>query len=61
MVVNIGNPEVLTFSPDGKLIRTEIAAQAGNDGLVIMQDGTKYMSSVVKGGVSRIRPGGRPN
>jgi hypothetical protein len=55
VVVNIGNDEVLTFSPAGKLIRTEHAAQAGNDGLVIMRDGTKYVSSVLNGGVSRIR------
>ena len=46
VVVNIGNDEVLTFSPDGKLLKTENAAQAGNDGLVIMPDGTKYVSSV---------------
>ncbi len=57
VVVNIGNAEVLTFSPDGKLTKTENAAQAGNDGLVIMPDGTKYVSSVLNGGVSRIRPG----
>jgi hypothetical protein len=57
VVVNIGNNEVLTFSPDGKLLKTENAAQAGNDGLVIMADGTKYVSSVLNGGVSRIRPG----
>jgi hypothetical protein len=57
VVVNIGNNEVLTFSKEGKLTRTENAAQAGNDGLVIMDDGTKYVSSVVNGGISRIRPG----
>ena len=57
VVVNIGNPDVITFSADGKVLRTEKAAQAGNDGLVIMPDGTKYVSSVVQGGVSRIRPG----
>ena len=57
VVVNIGNDEVLTFSPEGRLVRTEKAAQAGNDGLVIMRDGTKYVSSVVNGGVSRIRSG----
>jgi hypothetical protein len=57
VVVNIGNDEVLTFSPAAKLIRTEHAAQAGNDGLVIMRDGTKYVSSVLNGGVSRIRSG----
>jgi hypothetical protein len=57
VVVNIGNNEVLTFSPAGQLLRTENAAQPGNDGLVIMPDGTKYVSSVTLGGVSRIRPG----
>jgi len=57
VVVNIGNDEVLTFSTEAKLLKTEHAAQAGNDGLVIMPDGTKYVSSVLNGGVSRIRPG----
>ena len=57
VVVNIGDDAVLTFSPAGKLLKTEHAAQAGNDGLVIMRDGTKYVSSVRFGGVSRIRPG----
>jgi hypothetical protein len=57
VVVNIGNTEVLTFSPAGKLVKTENAAQAGNDGLVIMPDGTKYVSSVLNGGISRMRTG----
>ena len=57
VVVNIGDAAVLTFAPDGKLLKTEQAAQAGSDGLVIMRDGTKYVSSVRFGGVSRIRPG----
>jgi hypothetical protein len=57
VVVNVGNAEVLTFSPTGQLVRTENAAQAGSDGLVIMPDGTKYVSSVMLGGVSRMRPG----
>jgi hypothetical protein len=57
VVVNIGNNEVLTFSPAGQLVKTENAAQPGNDGLVIMPDGTKYVSSVINGGVSRIRAG----
>ena len=56
VVVNIGNNEVLTFSPAGQLVKTETAAQAGNDGLVIMPDGVKYVSSVINGGVSRMRP-----
>lgn len=58
VVVNSGDSAVLTFSPEGQLLRTEHAAQSGSDGLVIMPDGTKYISSVFKGGVSRLRPGG---
>jgi sugar lactone lactonase YvrE len=57
VVVNYGNDEVLTFSRDGELVRTEHAAQPGGDGLVIMEDGTKYVSSVAEGGISRIGPG----
>lgn len=57
VVANMGNAELLTFSPAGKLLKTEHAAQPGSDGLVIMADGTKYVSSVRMGGVSRIRPG----
>jgi hypothetical protein len=57
VVVNIGDNAVVTFSRAGQLIKTENAVQAGNDGLVIMPDGTKYVSSVLNGGVSRIRPG----
>jgi sugar lactone lactonase YvrE len=57
VVVNVGNDEVVTFSPTGQVVKTEHAVQAGNDGLVIMPDGTKYVSSVVNGGVSRIRAG----
>ncbi len=57
VVVNSGNADILTFSPAGRLLKTERAAQPGSDGLVIMPDGTKYVSSVFNGGVSRIRPG----
>ena len=57
VVINIGNTDVLTFSPAAQLLRTENAVQAGNDGLVVMPDGTKYVSSVQNGGVSRIRTG----
>ncbi len=57
VVVNVGNADVLTFSPTGQLLKTESAAQAGSDGLVILPDGTKYVSSVLNGGLSRIRPG----
>jgi hypothetical protein len=57
VVVNVADDAVLTFSKTGQLVRTEHAAQAGNDGLVIMPDGTKYVSSVLNGGISRIRAG----
>lgn len=57
VVLNIGNRDVLTFSTSGKLLKTETAAQAGNDGLVIMPDGTKYISSVREGGIQRLVPG----
>jgi hypothetical protein len=57
VVIMIGNNEVLTFSPAGQLLKTENAVQPGNDGLVVMADGTKYVSSVQQGGVSRIRQG----
>jgi hypothetical protein len=57
VVANMGTDEILTFSRDAKLLTTEHAAQTGSDGLVIMPDGTKYVSSVMNGGVSRIRPG----
>jgi DNA-binding beta-propeller fold protein YncE len=56
VVVNIGNNEVLTFDPDGELILTENAVEGGNDGVVIMEDGTKYVSSVRYGSISRIAP-----
>ncbi len=55
VVVNVGDDAVLTFSRGGQLLKTEHAAQPGNDGLVIMPDGTKYVSSVRNGGVSRVR------
>ena len=38
-------------------VNTEHAVDAGNDGLVVLDDGTKYVSSVRQGTVSRIRPG----
>lgn len=57
VVVNIGSSAVLTFSPEGRLLKTEESTDAGNDGLVILADGTKYVSSVRMGTVARIRPG----
>jgi len=57
VVVNIGTNDVHTFSPSGQLVSTEQAVDSGNDGLVVLPDGTKYVSSVRQGTVSRIRPG----
>lgn len=57
VVVNVGDNAVLTFDPNAKLVRTERAAEGGNDGIVILADGTKYVSSVRFGSVSQIRPG----
>ena len=57
VVVTVGSNDVLTFSPAGQLIRTEQTVDPGNDGLAILEDGTKYVSSVRQGTVSRIRPG----
>jgi len=57
VVVNIGNNAVLTFSTDGKLLSTEESTDPGNDGIVVLADGTKYVSSVRQGTIARIRPG----
>jgi DNA-binding beta-propeller fold protein YncE len=57
VVVNIGSNDVQTFDTTGKLIKTEHAKEAGNDGLVVLPDGTKYVSSVRFGSVSKIAPG----
>ena len=54
---SIGDNAVLTFSPNGELLGTEYAVEGGNDGVVILEDGTKYVSSVRFGSVSRIVPG----
>lgn len=56
VVVNVGDNAVLTFGLNGKLLKTEHAAEGGNDGVVILPDGTKYVSSVRFGSVSEIRP-----
>ncbi len=57
VVVNIGTKDVVTYSQAGQVVRTEQAAESGNDGVVVLPDGTKYVSSVRYGSVSRIRRG----
>jgi outer membrane protein assembly factor BamB len=57
VVINVGDNAVISYNPNGDVIRTEHAVEGGNDGIVITADGTKYVSSVRNGSVSRIRPG----
>ena len=57
VVVNVGDNAVITYNPDGTVTQTEQSVEGGNDGVVITADGTKYVSSVRFGSVSRIRPG----
>ena len=57
VVVNVGDNAVITYDHDGAVIRTEHSVEGGNDGVVITAAGTKYVSSVRYGSVSRIRPG----
>ena len=57
VVVNIGSTAVITYNPKGEIVRIEHAAEGGNDGIVVLENGTKYVSSVRFGSVSRIRPG----
>ncbi len=57
VVVNIADNAVISYSPDGEVVRIEHAVEGGNDGVVVLDDGTKYVSSVRFGSVSRIRPG----
>ena len=57
VVVNVGDNAIITYNQDGAVIRIEHSVEGGNDGIVITADGTKYVSSVRYGSVSRIRPG----
>ncbi len=58
VVVNVGDNAVITYNPQGDVVRIEHAVEGGNDGVVVLPDGTKYVSSVRFGSVSRIPPGG---
>jgi len=60
VVVNVENADIHTFSPAGELLSTRRSLDPGNDGLVILEDGTMYVSSVRQGTVARIRPGAEP-
>ena len=54
VAVNIGDSAVITYSPNGDVVKQEAAIEGGNDGVVVLQNGTKYVSSVRFGSVSRI-------
>ena len=53
VVVNMGDNKVITFDQNGNIKKTEYAAESGGDGIVIMEDGTKYVTSVRHGSVSK--------
>jgi len=57
VVVNINDNAVITYNPNGDVVKTEHAAEGGNDGVVVTEDNIKYVSSVRFGSVSRIAPG----
>ena len=54
VIVNIGDNAVITYDTSGRVVKEENAVEAGNDGVVILPDGTKYVSSVRFGSVSKI-------
>jgi sugar lactone lactonase YvrE len=60
VVINVESADIHTFSPAGELLSTRQSLDPGNDGLVILEDGTMYVSSVRQGTVARIRPGAEP-
>jgi len=54
VAVNIGDSAVITYNPDGEVVKQEAAIEGGNDGVVVTGNGVKYVSSVRFGSVSRI-------
>ena len=58
VVVNMGDNKVITFSESGDISKTEYAAESGGDGIVIMEDGSKYVTSVRHGSVSKFASDG---
>ena len=57
VVVNVGSNAVITYNPAGEIVRTEYAAESGSDGVVVLEDDTKYVSSVRYGSVTKLAPG----
>jgi hypothetical protein len=53
-------PNGVAIDTQGNVVvvnKTEYAVEGGNDGVVVLDDGTKYVSSVRYGSVSKIEPG----
>lgn len=59
VVVNVGSTAVITYNSKGDIVQVEHAAESGSDGIVVLKDDTKYVSSVKFGSISKIRPGGK--
>ncbi|MFK7865326.1 MAG: hypothetical protein AB8B95_13990 [Pseudohongiellaceae bacterium] len=57
VVVNVADNAVITYGLDGEVVELEHSIEGGNDGVVVLSDGTKYVSSVRFGSVSKIVPG----
>jgi hypothetical protein len=57
VVVNVGSNAVITYNPAGEIVRTEYAAESGSDGVVVLEDDTKYVTSVRYGSVTKLSPG----
>ena len=57
VVINVGDNAIITYDQRGAVIQTEHSVEGGNDGVVVTADGTKYVSSVRYGSVSRVLPG----
>jgi sugar lactone lactonase YvrE len=60
VVVNVESADIHTFSRTGALLTTRQSLDPGNDGIVILDDGTMYVSSVRQGTIARIPVGGEP-
>jgi len=59
VTVLLANTNILTYAPDGELVKTEDGLEALADGLVILADGTKITTSLRANHLARIPPGGK--
>jgi len=59
VVVLLANTEILTYTPDGQVAKTENGLESLADGLVILEDGTKITTSLRANHLAKIPPGGK--